>query len=129
MPTLRAFTAILLLCFSGPAYANETAGLRTELQATMQRHIDQLGVNGVIRHLDLKTATLIDLFPTEAHPMILVGEGFYVLCADLVDAAGQSYPADFYMISSDHGIHVFRTEIDNRRPLKALLDIGGVNEL
>ena len=129
MKALRALAIFSALTVTGPLKAEGTAAVRTELQAEMQRHIDRIAIDGVIQHLDLQSGALLELFPTEAHAMILIGDGYYVLCSDLVDANGTFYPADFYMLPTEGVFHVFRTEIDNRGPLEALMGLGGVDEL
>ena len=106
----------------------DRAAIRTELQVAMQRHIGRTVVDGQMTHIDLTTGALTQLYPTQAHPMVLAGDGFYVLCSDLASADGSTLDVDYYMVESARGYRVFRTEIDNRSVLHLLMEAGDVAE-
>lgn len=110
------------------ASSEDRISVRTELQVAMQRHVDRNLIEGVLMHVDLETGSLIELFPTAAHPMIMASNDYFVVCADLVDAEGKQYDVDFYMASSPRGYKVLRTEIDNRTELRELVSAGLVSE-
>lgn len=112
------------------------AGLRSDstidkvrLQAVMQRHIDSLTINGAVLHLDMASGAVIELFPTQAHPMIMSMGDHFVLCANLKDAAGHSLPIDLYVAVMDGRFVTFRTEIGNRAPLMEMMKRGQVRPL
>ena len=128
---MRTILAILAICaaLAAPAAAKDTTVLKAELQAAMQRHIDRNVIDGALPYLDLESGEVTPLYPTEAHPMILtLGEG-YVLCADLRTTEGVSRPVDFYMMPAGKRYKIVRTEIDNRPPLKALMQAGKAKRL
>lgn len=114
------------LTFSTPAMAVEEdrVSIRTELQVAMQRHVDRNLVEGAVLHIDLETGDLMEFFPTAAHPMIMAGENYYIVCADLVDAEGNQFDVDYYLTKTARGYKVVRTEIDNRSELKDLVSAG-----
>ncbi|WP_424983806.1 hypothetical protein [Maritalea sp. S77] len=99
------------------------------LQTTMAQHIERHMVNGVIPHVVLDDGIVVDLVPTEAHPMILsYGEG-YVLCTDFRDPEGRFVNVDFYVAQGEEGFVIFQMEIDNRAPLHALMEQGKVKKI
>lgn len=99
------------------------------LQTTMAQHIERHMVNGVIPHVVLDDGVVVDLVPTEAHPMILsFGDG-YVLCTDFRDPEGRFVNVDFYVAQGEEGFVIFQTEIDNRAPLHALMAQGKVKKI
>lgn len=95
----------------------------------MQRHIDRVLVNDVFVSVDLAGGGLEHYHPTKAHKTILQGDGYYVLCSDMRDQAGKSVPVDYYMVKARRGYRVFRTEIGNRKPLRALMKAGKLSKL
>lgn len=119
----------LTIAHPNPASADEDARISAELQVAMQRHIDRSLVNGAILDIDLETGQLLELYPTTAHPMIMVGDGYYVLCADLATADGAQYEVDYYLAETERGFRVFRTEVDNRSVLRGLMGSGQVSAL
>ncbi len=108
--------------------ADSTAD-KVRLQAAMQRHIDSLTIDGAVLHLDLASGEGIELFPTQAHPMIMTMGDHFVLCAELKDAAGRPLPIDLYMADTDGRFVTFRTEIGNRSPLQEMMKRGQVKPL
>lgn len=102
---------------------------KVRLQAAMQRHIDSLSVDGAVLHLDMASGEVIELFPTQAHPMIMTMGDHFVLCAELKDAAGRSLPIDLYVAVADGRFVTFRTEIGNRSPLQEMMKRGQVRRL
>ncbi|MEM7188143.1 MAG: hypothetical protein AAF439_00905 [Pseudomonadota bacterium] len=107
---------------------DDRAKLRIELQASMQRHIDRSTIQGAFMSINLESGDMIKYFPTKAHTAVLEGDGYYVLCADMRDEAGESVPVDYYLTKARRGFKVFRTEIANRGPLKALMKAGEVKK-
>ncbi len=129
---ISSFTAALIgaaICFSTPAFAAEDkVSIRTELQVAMQRHVDRSLVGGILLHVDLECGDLKEYFPTAAHPMIMQGDGYFIVCADLIDAEGTQFDVDYYMAETERGYRVVRREIDNRSELKDLVSAGLVRE-
>ena len=95
-----------------------------EMQVAMQRHIERNSVNGALLKMDPKTAELIEVFPINAHPMILKGPGHFVLCSNLQDKNGNKFNVDFYMVNSQRGWRVFKTAINDRGKLRAMHKAG-----
>jgi hypothetical protein len=92
----------------------------------MFQHIDRQLLDGVYLDIDLKTGDVRSLIPAKNHPMVLrMGEQF-VLCTDFKTRAGESVNVDFYASRRGKSFVIFRTEIDNRAPLTALMDAGKV---
>jgi len=132
MPIPRPGALVLaaaLFLPTGPAHAGEDKiAIRTDLQITMQRYVDRSMIDGAIFDLDEATGTVRKLFPVEAHPMIMVGDGYFVLCADLVTESGEVFEVDYYVTETPRGFRVFATEIDNRDMLRDLVAAGAVAE-
>ena len=118
----------LALPLAGPVSADDKIATRTELQVVMQRHVDRGQIEGAILDVDFDTGALRELYLTDAHPMIMQGPGYYVLCADLATKEGELHEVDYYVAETDRGYRVFRTEIDNRAVLAALVETGEVTE-
>ena len=93
----------------------------------MQRHIDRSMVDGALLHVVNETGEMRKLAPVKAHPMVLQGDGYFVLCAELRDKDGTEIDVDYYLTASSRGYKVFRVEIDNRGFLKDLMDAGRVS--
>ena len=127
---LTRTTLVAAMLTATPTFATEVdrVSVRTELQVAMQRHVDRSLVNGILLHVNLDTGALQQYYPTNAHPMIMEGEGYFVVCADLVDGAGTEFDVDFYVVETARGYKVVRTEIDNRSELKTLVADGHVAE-
>ncbi|MEZ5847990.1 MAG: hypothetical protein R3C70_14675 [Geminicoccaceae bacterium] len=134
---MRVFLSLmmLLLAFSSvqPADAADTMADRTadktRLQAAMQQYIDRNKVGDALLQLDFETGETRELYPTQAHPMIMQMGEHYVLCADLRDIEGKPVPVDFYIAPNGRRFTVYHTEIGNRSPLKALMQRGVVKNL
>ena len=119
-----------LLAGALPALAADpNATVRVKLQSFLQTHVDRLLVDGAFLWLDLSTGEVRKLYPTTAHPMIMVFGAHYVLCSEFRDSAGKPVEMDFYTAARGNGHVVFRTEIANRAPLMALMDKGKVQRL
>lgn len=129
MKKILSLTAAMLVLASGALHAETDVATKTELQVAMQRHIDRSLIEGAVHYLDLKTGEQQSLFPVEAHPMILEGNGYYVLCSDLKSKTGEALPIDFYLTKTMRGYQVFRTEINNREPLKSLMKDGQIKKI
>lgn len=115
------FLSLALLSFN--AHAGSTSK-KAVLQATMQRHLDEQLVDGAVIDIDLVTGGVRKLYPTKAHPMILMIGDYYILCSDLTDLEGNKSLVDYYIAREDEEFIVFRTEIDNRAPLRKLVKAG-----
>ncbi|MEO1679429.1 MAG: hypothetical protein AAFU80_14860 [Pseudomonadota bacterium] len=128
IPVHALIAAMLVLGTLAPSagFADEKASISAELQAAMQRHIARSSIEGAILDLDTETGEMRRLYPTKAHPMIMVGEGYFVLCADLLTEDGQSFEVDYFVAQTDRGFQIFRTEIDNRAVLHGLRAAGQV---
>ncbi|MGX0976830.1 hypothetical protein ACSSVY_002550 [Roseovarius sp. MBR-51] len=129
--TRFAFFALLALClFSGAgAQAESLTEVRTQLQAALQRSLSRSMMDGALPHLDLTTGQLTKFYPTENHEIILKMDEVYVMCATLIGPDGKEVPVDYYISQNAGRYGVVRTEIDNRTPLKALMDAGRATRL
>ena len=99
---------------------------KANLQAAMQRHIDQRSVNGAYLHLDPKTGEVEALHPVTAHPMILRMGKNYVLCFDFKDEAGKKVDVDFYMARKAGTYVVFHQAVNGHDLLGRLMNAGKV---
>lgn len=106
--------------------ASNKATIRVELQASMQRYIDRHTQSGLFPVLSFETGDIHDYTPTKAHSVIFRGEEFFVLCSEMKTPDGRSTPVDYYMIETSRGFKVFKTEVDNRKPLQKLMKMGKV---
>jgi len=111
------------------AHATDTTELKAKLQASMQRSVERRLVDGALLSLDFETGETTQLYPVEAHPMILAMGDHFVLCSDLKALDGTSKTVDYYMAKNGNRYSIFRTEIDNRAPLKALMKAGKAHHL
>ena len=119
------FTLLTLGLLSGAgAQAQSLNELRTQLQATLQRSLGRSMLGGALPHVDLATGTVTRYYPTENHEIILKMDDIYVMCATLMTEDGREAPVDYYIAQSDGRFGIIRMEIDNRAPLKALMDAG-----
>ncbi|MEM7670383.1 MAG: hypothetical protein AAF317_14795 [Pseudomonadota bacterium] len=124
---------LLVLCLCSvltlgpaPAIAEDSSNLKIKLQASMQRHIDRNLVEGAMLMVDFTSGGLTKYYPTKAHPTVLAGDGYFVLCADVWSADGASVPVDYYLVETQRGFKVIRTEVSNRGPLMAMMKAGDV---
>lgn len=117
-----------LLCGAG-AQAQSLNELRTQLQATLQRSLGRSMLGGALPHVDLQTGTVTRYYPTENHEIILKMDDVYVMCATLMSEDGREAPVDYYIAQADGRFGIIRMEIDNRAPLKALMDAGRATRL
>ncbi len=122
MRILVVFLGLLTLAWTDAAAGGVVDKAR--LQAAMQQHIGRSLVDGAILHLDTETGEVKSLYPTQAHPMVIVMGDNFVLCTDLRDKAGNTMPLDLYMAPSGRSFKVFHSEIDNRLPLKTFMKKG-----
>lgn len=114
------------------AQAIDTTELKTKLQASVQREVDRRLIDGALLSINYDSGESMALYPVEAHPMILTfddGTDRYVLCADLRTVDGKSYTVDYYVAKNGNRYTIFKTEIDNRAPLKSLMKAGVVKHL
>lgn len=131
MITRLAFYALLALavCTALPAHAQTLTELRTQLQAALQRNLGRSMQAGALPHIDLKTGAVTRYYPTENHEIILRLDEVYVMCATLVTEDGAKALVDYYLTESGGRFAVIRTEINNRAPLRALMDAGRAKRL
>lgn len=131
MITRLAFYALLALavCTALPAQAQSLTELRTQLQAALQRNLGRSMQAGALPHIDLKTGAVTRYYPTENHEIILRLDEVYVMCATLVTEDGAKALVDYYLTESGGRFAVIRTEINNRAPLRALMDSGRAKRL
>lgn len=121
---LAALTALPAVGF-----ANDTTELKARLQASLQRTVERTLVDGALLDLDFSTGQVEAFYPIEAHPMILQFGEHYVLCSDLKRIDGSTATVDYYMTKNGNRFSVFRTEINNRGPLKSFMAEGKVTKL
>lgn len=124
------FTVAILLSFAfSTARADQSVTLLAQLQTVMQRHIEGQLIDGALRVRDLSSGDISLYYPTERHSMVMSIDEDYILCTDLVSESGESVPVDFYVTSAGDDYFVYQTEINNRRPLKALMNKNLVERL
>ena len=111
------------------AQSKEATRKFVELQAAMQMHIERQLVDGALLHLDLESGAIEEYYPSQAHAIIMQTKDYYILCSDLKNIDGKSVPIDFYMVEDNGHFVVIRREINNRTPLKNLMDNGVVSRL
>lgn len=99
---------------------------RSALHAAMVSHIDRQAVSGMYLQVDLKSGTVNKFAPAKSHAMILTMGDNFVLCTDFKDEQGTATNVDFYVVRKGKSFAVFHTEINNRDPLKKLMDEGKV---
>ena len=124
------FAVAILLSFGfSTARADQSVNLLAQLQTVMQRHIEGQLIDGALRVRDLSNGDVSLYYPTERHSMVMSIDEDYILCTDLVSESGESVPVDFYVTSAGDDYFVYQTEINNRRPLKALVEKNLVERL
>ena len=97
---------------------------KANLQATMQRYIDQQTVDGVFLYLEARSGKVRALHPVTAHTSILSVGQYYVLCFDFRDDKGQDVNVDFYLARKNASYVVFHTAVDDRKLLMRTLQAG-----
>lgn len=102
----------------------ETTELKTLLQSSLQRSIERKMIEGAFHIVNFETGEMEKLYPIDTHPMIVVMGENYVMCSDLKRADGSSVTVDYYMAKRGERYTLVQTEIENRDPLKALMDSG-----
>lgn len=128
MRSLAFCVAFALALSIGPATAEDTSNLKIKLQASMQRHIERTLIDGALFLVDFESGGIARYYPAKAHTAILMGDGYYVLCADVRSEDGKSLPVDYYLAETPRGFKVFRTEISNRGPLMAMMKAGDIRK-
>jgi hypothetical protein len=124
------FAVAILLSFGfSTARADQSVSLLAQLQTVMQRHIEGQLIDGALRVRDLSNGDVSLYYPTERHSMVMSIDEDYILCTDLVSESGESVPVEFYVTSAGDDYFVYQTEINNRRPLKALVEKNLVERL
>ena len=118
---LRILAAALVFCALS---ANAAQTDKARLQAAMQLHLEAMSLGGTIHHLDEKAGDFIELYATQAHPMIFQVDRFFVLCSELVTAEGERRTIDVYITEHNGALKVVQTIIGDRRALKKLMSTG-----
>ena len=128
MPCFRDFALRLALIALLGTLPSASWGLslteKANLQATMQRYIDQQTVDGVFIYLEARSGKVRTLHPVSAHTRILSVGQYYVLCFDFRDDKGQDVNVDFYLARKNTSYVVFHTGIDDREQLKRMMQAG-----
>lgn len=123
----RALTLVSALLVSAAAIASPVEPAeKAAMQSAMFQHIDRQLVEGHYYDVNLKSGDVRPLEPQKNHPMVLRMGEHYVLCTDFKTASGTSVNVDFYASRRGKSFVIFRTEIDNRSPLEALMKAGKV---
>lgn len=97
---------------------------KANLQATMQRYIDQQTVDGVFLYLEARSGKVRALHPVSAHTRILGVGQYYVLCFDFRDDNGQDVNVDFYLARKNASYVVFHIAVDDRKLLTRMIQAG-----
>lgn len=128
---ILAFGLFLFLAGLIPAKSATALNLaeKADIQAAMQRYVDDNLVDGALLYLDQESGAVRRLHPVTAHPMILSMAEHYILCFDFRDDAGKKIPVDYYMAPEEDGYVVFHTAIDDRELLKRLMKEGQVKRV
>ena len=119
-------TLLLLLGMSPMAAWGQSLAEKAKLQATMQTHVDKLTVDGVFPYFDGTTGEVRALHAVTAHPTILTGDDYYVLCFDFRNDEGEPVNVDFFMAAKDGEYVVFHTIVDNDRVLTQMVEAGSI---
>jgi hypothetical protein len=122
-----ALAAVIALSATAAEATPLTPAEQASLQSAMFQFIDRQLVKDKFLKLDLDTGEVRALFPAKAHPMILRMDDGFVLCTDFRDAKGQSVNVDFYVARNGEGFVIYDSEVDNRKPLMALMKSGKVS--
>ncbi len=101
--TLAAVALLTLLAVAtAPALAGDDPSikgdLRQNIQAAMNRFVEEQTVEGVVRLYDPVAGTLLLLRLEELHSGIVRKGDFYVSCADFVDQDGRKIDVDFLVL-------------------------------
>lgn len=122
MKYLRGFALRLVLISLLGTLPTATWGLslneKANLQAAMQRYIDQQMVEGVYLYLENQSGEIRALHPVTAHPVILSVGRYHVLCFDFRDDQGKDVNVDFYMVRKNTSYVVFHAAVDDRKLLQ-----------
>ena len=121
-------TAIVMMA-GGVLASEDTTNLKAELQSSLQRSIDRMLIDGAIQQVDMETGELTQFYPVDVHAMILTMGENYVMCSDLKTPEGKSVTVDYYLASKGNRYVIIQTEINNRKPLKALMKAGLAKKL
>ena len=91
-----------LLTFSYCASAADDPSIkdpaRSEIQASMKKHVDDLTVDGTYHIYDPTAGRLHRLKLDKVHEGIVKKSDFYVSCADFTDASGKKFDLDFLVL-------------------------------
>ena len=121
-----AGVAAVLFGASVSASSSVSLGDMAALQATMQQYVDRKSVDGAYLFFDTDKAEVRELYPANAHPMILQMGKHFVLCFDFVDSAGARVEVDYYIARKDAGFVVFQESIGNRGLVQSMMQGGRV---
>ena len=128
-PALRACLLAIAILAPLPAGALDLGELRVGLQASLQRGLERSMIDGAVRNLDVTTGQVTDYYIAESHTVIVKLNDLFVMCATLVDAKGTEATVDYYLAPNGRQFTIIRSEINNRAPLKALIDAGKAQRL
>ena len=124
---LRLALCVAATLVSGAAFAGTVSPTeKAAMQSAMFQHIDRQLVEGNYLDVDLKSGDVRALVPAKNHPMVLTLGDNYVLCTDFKTKNGESVNVDFYTSRKGKSFVIFRTEINNRAPLEAMMKAGKV---
>ena len=121
---LAAVMAAALVTIPANAAGKLNAQDKIQLQAAMQLSIKRNLVGGQYLYFDEARASVVKLFPVQAHPMILTMGPHFILCSDFRNADGKKINVDFYVARAGEKFVVFDTVIDNRKPIQKMMKAG-----
>lgn len=119
-------TLVLLLGMSPMAAWGQSLAEKAKLQAAMRTHVDMLTVDGVFPYFDSATGEVRALHAVTAHPTILTGDDYYVLCFNFRGDDGERVNVDFFMAAKGDKYVVFHTVVDNDQTLKQMVEAGSI---
>lgn len=123
---VMAVTAALLIGSARPAMAGGggvSLDTMVALQTAMLDHIDAVSVNDAVPYFDGARGQVEDLYPTNAHPMIVPYGDYYFLCADFLTAAGRTVNVDFLVAMVGDDYRVVQALVDQRDAVRAAIGI------
>ncbi|WP_420402280.1 hypothetical protein [Nisaea sp.] len=125
---LGLFILAALVASTGHTQA-QSLSEKVALQAAMQRHVDEISVDGAILYLDTEAGEVRKIHPVTAHPIILSMGEHYVLCFDFRDDTGKDLHIDYFMARKANEYVVFHTAVSNHGLVANLMKSGKVKRL
>ncbi len=121
---MAGLIALSIMTSTATAGHGVTTTEKIMLQAAMQQSIARQLVDGKYYYFDAEAAKVHTLYPAKTHPMILrMGEHF-ILCTNFRKDTGEAVNIDFYVARQGDGFVIFDTVVDNRAPIKKLMNAG-----